>query len=79
MKFGLFMEWPNPDVREFKEIFNDGIDQIKLSEELGYDYVLIAEHHFSNYGFSPAPPATGIKDCREYGEDKDRDRSYHYS
>ena len=31
------MEWPNPDVREFKEIFNDGIAQIKLSEELGYD------------------------------------------
>ena len=49
MKFGLFMEWPNPDVREFKEIFDDGIDQIKLSEELGYDYDLIAEHHFSNY------------------------------
>jgi len=61
LKFGLFMEWPNPDIREFKEIFNDGIDQIKLSEELGYDYVLIAEHHFSNYGFSPAPLLQALK------------------
>ena len=55
------MEWPNPEVREFKEIFNDGIAQIKLSEELGYDYVLIAEHHFSNYGFSPAPLLQALK------------------
>ena len=45
MKVGLFMEWPNPEVREFKEIFGGGIAPIKLSAELGYDYALIAEHH----------------------------------
>ena len=54
------MEWPNPSVRSFSSRFDEGIKQIQLSEELGYDYVLIAEHHFSNYGFcllytSPSP------------------------
>ncbi|HAT22559.1 MAG TPA: LLM class flavin-dependent oxidoreductase, partial [Dehalococcoidia bacterium] len=55
MQFGLFFEWPNPELREYRDIFSEGLEQIKLSESLGFDYVLIAEHHFSNYGFSPAP------------------------
>ena len=61
LKFGLFFEWPNPELREFKDIFAEGLDQIKLSESLGFDYVLIAEHHFSNYGFSPAPLLQALK------------------
>ena len=31
LKFGLFFEWPNPELREFKDIFAEGLDQIKLS------------------------------------------------
>jgi alkanesulfonate monooxygenase SsuD/methylene tetrahydromethanopterin reductase-like flavin-dependent oxidoreductase (luciferase family) len=31
------------------------VEQIQYSEALGFDYCLIAEHHFSNYGHSPAP------------------------
>ncbi len=61
MKFGLFFEWPNPELRQFKDIFDEGLEQIKLSESLGFDYVLIAEHHFSNYGFSPAPLLQALK------------------
>lgn len=55
MKFGLFYEWPNPTVRNWKTLFEEGIEQIRYSEEAGFDYCLIAEHHFSNYGNSPAP------------------------
>jgi alkanesulfonate monooxygenase SsuD/methylene tetrahydromethanopterin reductase-like flavin-dependent oxidoreductase (luciferase family) len=55
MKFGVFYEWPNPQVEDWKGLFEQGIEQIQLAEEAGFDFVLIAEHHFSNYGMSPAP------------------------
>ncbi len=55
MQFGLFYEWPNPALRQWKSLFEEGIEQIQYSEALGFDYCLIAEHHFSNYGNSPAP------------------------
>ena len=55
MQFGLFLEWPNPTLRNWKTLFEEGVQQIQYSEELGFDYCLIAEHHFTNYGNSPAP------------------------
>ena len=55
MKFGLFLEWPNPTMRNWKTLFEEGVEQVQYSEELGFDYCLIAEHHFTNYGNSPAP------------------------
>ncbi len=55
MKIGLFYEWPNPALRDWKRLFEEGIEQIQYAEDLGFDFVLIAEHHFSNYGMSPAP------------------------
>lgn len=55
MRFGLFYEWPNPEARDWKRLFEEGIEQIQYAEELGFDFVLVAEHHFSNYGMSPAP------------------------
>lgn len=55
MEFGLFYEWPNPSLRNWKTLFEEGVEQIQYSEALGFDYCLIAEHHFTNYGNSPAP------------------------
>lgn len=55
MQFGVFYEWPNPENGDWGRLFNEGLEQIQLAEEMGYDFVLIAEHHFSNYGNSPAP------------------------
>lgn len=55
MKFGLFLEWPNPTLRNWKTLFEEGVQQVQYSEEMGFDYCLIAEHHFTNYGNSPAP------------------------
>jgi len=55
MQFGLFYEWPNPTLRNWKLLFEEGVEQIQYSEALGLDYCLIAEHHFTNYGNSPAP------------------------
>lgn len=55
MQFGLFYEWPNPTLRQWKTLFEEGMEQIQYSEAVGFDYCLIAEHHFTNYGNSPAP------------------------
>lgn len=55
MRVGLFYEWPNPELRDWKQVFDESIEQIQLAEELGFDFVLVAEHHFSNYGMSPSP------------------------
>ncbi len=55
MKFGLFYEWPNPEMRDWKGLFEEGIEQLQYSEEMGFEFCLVAEHHFSNYGMSPAP------------------------
>jgi hypothetical protein len=55
MKFGLFYEWPNPTLRNWKTLFEEGVEQIQYSEEVGFDYCLIAEHHFSKYGNSSSP------------------------
>jgi alkanesulfonate monooxygenase SsuD/methylene tetrahydromethanopterin reductase-like flavin-dependent oxidoreductase (luciferase family) len=55
VQFGLFYEWPNPHLRDWKRLFEEGLEQIQYSEEMGFDFVLIAEHHFTNYGNSPAP------------------------
>ena len=55
MQFGLFYEWPNPELRNWKTLYQEGVEEIQYSEEMGFDYCLIAEHHFSNYGNSPAP------------------------
>ncbi len=55
MQFGLFYEWPNPSLRPWKTLFEEGVEQIQYSEAVGFDYCLIAEHHFTTYGNSPAP------------------------
>jgi alkanesulfonate monooxygenase SsuD/methylene tetrahydromethanopterin reductase-like flavin-dependent oxidoreductase (luciferase family) len=55
MQFGLFYEWPNPTLRPWRTLFEEGVEQIQYSEAMGFDYCLIAEHHFTTYGNSPAP------------------------
>jgi alkanesulfonate monooxygenase SsuD/methylene tetrahydromethanopterin reductase-like flavin-dependent oxidoreductase (luciferase family) len=55
VRFGLFCEWPNPAASDWKRVFEEGVEQIQYAEALGFDFVLIAEHHYSNYGMSPSP------------------------
>ena len=37
------------------QVYANAIEQAKLADELGFDYVVAAEHHFSSYGFLPNP------------------------
>jgi alkanesulfonate monooxygenase SsuD/methylene tetrahydromethanopterin reductase-like flavin-dependent oxidoreductase (luciferase family) len=59
MKFGLFYELsvPRPWTRESERtVYNNALEQVKLADELGFDYVWAVEHHFlEEYSHCPAP------------------------
>ena len=55
MHFGLFLEWPRAGGRVWRDVFEEGVDQARLAEAVGFDFCLIAEHHFSDYSIAPAP------------------------
>jgi alkanesulfonate monooxygenase SsuD/methylene tetrahydromethanopterin reductase-like flavin-dependent oxidoreductase (luciferase family) len=55
MRFGTFHLLGSPDMAPAEQRFDETIEQIVLAEELGFDSVWIAEHHFSNYGYSANP------------------------
>ena len=55
MRVGTFHLIGAPDMAPAERRFRDTLEQIALADELGLDYVWIAEHHFSNYGYSTNP------------------------
>ena len=61
MKFGGFWLLQSPGVRPTQEVYGNALEQMVLADELGYDSVWLAEHHFSNYGYCPNPLPLAIK------------------
>ena len=61
MKFGAFFLMQSPGVRPTQEVYGNALEQMVLADELGFDSVWIAEHHFSNYGYCPNPLPMAIK------------------
>ncbi len=59
MKFGLFYELsvPRPWTRESERtVYLNALEQVKLADELGFDYVWAVEHHFlEEYSHCPSP------------------------
>jgi alkanesulfonate monooxygenase SsuD/methylene tetrahydromethanopterin reductase-like flavin-dependent oxidoreductase (luciferase family) len=55
MRFGTFHLLGSPEMAPAEQRFDDTLEQIALAEELGFDSVWVAEHHFSNYGYSANP------------------------
>ena len=55
MKFGTFQLIGSPSLTPAEERFRESLEQIALADELGFDYAWLAEHHFSNYGYSVNP------------------------
>jgi alkanesulfonate monooxygenase SsuD/methylene tetrahydromethanopterin reductase-like flavin-dependent oxidoreductase (luciferase family) len=58
MRFSAFSvtdHYPD-EPRTITEFYDQLIDEIVLSEELGFDTYFLAEHHFHEYGIVPAPP-----------------------
>ena len=55
MKFGIFLLLQSPDMLPSQETYNHALEQGVLADQLGFNYIVGAEHHFSSYGFLPCP------------------------
>jgi alkanesulfonate monooxygenase SsuD/methylene tetrahydromethanopterin reductase-like flavin-dependent oxidoreductase (luciferase family) len=55
MRFGTFHLIGSPHMAPPAERFRETLAHIDLADELGFDSVWVAEHHFSNYGYSANP------------------------
>src|ERR1700730_7226848 len=55
MRFGTFHLIGSPTMAPASERFGATLSHMELADELGFDSVWIAEHHFSNYGYSANP------------------------
>jgi alkanesulfonate monooxygenase SsuD/methylene tetrahydromethanopterin reductase-like flavin-dependent oxidoreductase (luciferase family) len=54
MRFGIFCLMQRPGV-PYTSLFDDHLAEIIHAEELGFDEVWFAEHHYANDAISPAP------------------------
>ena len=61
MKFGVFFLLQSPDMQDSATVYRRALEQMVYADELGFDSVWIAEHHFSNYGYCPNPLALAVK------------------
>lgn len=61
MQFGAFFLLGSPKMLPAQEMYRRVLDWAVLAEELGFDSVWLAEHHFSNYGYIPNPLMMAIK------------------
>lgn len=58
MKFGLLYELgsPDPSPHAVRQVYLNALEQIRVADELGFDYVWAVEHHFTKpLSFSIAP------------------------
>lgn len=60
MKFGIIHDFRNPPKwhKPPPVLYQELLDQIVRAEELGYDNVWLAEHHFTEDGYNPSPLPT---------------------
>lgn len=58
MKFGLLYEMgsPDPSPHAIAKVYANVLEQIRLADQLGFDYVWAVEHHFTSpLSYSTAP------------------------
>lgn len=55
MRIGTYYFLQAPPGRSAEAILAEEVDQMVLSERLGFDSVWLTEHHYSDYGLSSAP------------------------
>lgn len=60
MKFGIMNLFPWSGEVSDAQIYHDTLDEIELADELGFDSVWLAEHHFSTYGILGNPLSFGM-------------------
>ncbi len=55
MRFGTYFFLQAPPGRLGADVITEELDQMVLSEQLGFDSVWLTEHHYADYGLSSAP------------------------
>ena len=60
MKFGIMNLFPGMEKQSDYEVFHNTLEEIQLADELGFDSVWLAEHHFSRYGILGNPLTFGM-------------------
>lgn len=61
MKLGLFLSMYYPDTKKpYHEVLQETIEQCQYAEQLGYEAILIPEHHFINYITNPSSLSLAI-------------------
>ena len=55
MRFGTYFFLQAPPGQRHADIIRRELDQMVLSEQLGFDEVWLTEHHFIDYGLSVDP------------------------
>lgn len=61
MEFGAFFLAGSPEQLPGETVYSQLFEYIELAEQLGYDSVWFAEHHFSTYGYIPNPLMMAVK------------------
>ena len=61
MKFGAFFLNQSPEMRPAEEVYARTVDMAAFADQLGFDSVWLAEHHFSSYGYCPNPLLMAVK------------------
>ena len=60
MKFGIMNLFPGMEKVSDHQILHNTLEEIQLADELGFDSVWLAEHHFSRYGILGSPLTFGM-------------------
>jgi alkanesulfonate monooxygenase SsuD/methylene tetrahydromethanopterin reductase-like flavin-dependent oxidoreductase (luciferase family) len=60
VKFGIMNLFPVSDGNSDHQVLRETLDEIELADELGFDSVWLAEHHFSTYGILGSPLHFGM-------------------
>jgi alkanesulfonate monooxygenase SsuD/methylene tetrahydromethanopterin reductase-like flavin-dependent oxidoreductase (luciferase family) len=55
MDFGTFLLMQSPSARPHAEIFGRAVELAQAADEMGFESIWCAEHHFSTYGYLSRP------------------------
>ena len=55
MEFGTFLLLQSPSAEPPEIVFERGVEITQAAEDLGFDNMWLAEHHFSTYGYLSRP------------------------
>ena len=59
MKYAMFSHVQWPETKSPEQAYQEVLEQVQYAEEIGFESVWLAEHHFTRYGLAPSPLMLG--------------------